>query len=121
MLALPTSLAARILRRVLSVTMCVLMLLSVAVSTDAGASTVPAPAGQVGIVLTDRGPGDEPLQPDALPCECAHHLCNKVVPVPPIIVVGSPAVARPDSMPVRAPTPVLLSGLTELPPRPPRA
>lgn len=101
--------------------MCALMLLSVAVSTDAGASTVPAPAGQVEIVLTSGSPGDEPLRPDALPCHAAHHLCGKVTPLPPVLAAAAPAVVHPEFKPVPAPNRVLLSGVTELPPRPPRA
>ena len=101
--------------------MCALMLLSVAVSTDAGASTVPAPAGQVEIVLTSGSPGDEPLRPDALPCHAAHHLCGKVTPLPPVLAAAAPAVVHPEFKPVPAPNRVLLSGVTELPLRPPRA
>ncbi|MCR0983106.1 hypothetical protein [Roseomonas populi] len=121
MLALPTSLAARILRRVLSVMMCALMLLSVAVSTEAGASTVSAPAGQVEFVLANGGSVDDPLRPDALPCHSAHHLCGKVTPLPPVLAAMVPAVVHPEFKPVPPPGRVLLSGVTELPPRPPRA
>ncbi len=121
MLALPTSLAARILRRVLSVMMCASMLLSVAVSTDAGTTTKPVPAGQVGIVLGNSGLGDEPLSPDSLPCHAAHHLCGKVTPLPPVLAAAAPAVVHPESKPLPAPDRVLLSGVTERPTRPPRA
>jgi hypothetical protein len=121
MLVLPTSLATRILRRAFSVMMCALMLLSVAVSTEAGASTAPAPAVQVEIVLANGGSGDNPLRPDALPCHSAHHLCGKVTPLPPILAAAAPAVAHPEFKPISAPDRVLLSGVTELPPRPPRA
>ena len=101
--------------------MCALMLLSVVVSTDAGASTVPAPAEQVEIMLGNSGPGDEPLRPDVLPCHAAHHLCGKVTPLPPVLAAAAPAAVHPEFTPVLAPAPVLLSGVTELPPRPPRA
>lgn len=121
MLALPTSLAARILRRVLSVMMCALMLLSLAVSADAGAPTVTSPPALVELVLMDAGSGDEPLQPDSLPCHSAHHLCGKVTPLPPILAAGAPAVVHPEFKPVPVPDRLLPSGVTELPLRPPRA
>jgi len=121
MIALPTSLAATILRRGLSVLMCALMLLSVAISADAGATTAQAPAGQVEIMLTGGGPDDVPVPMDALPCHSAHHLCGKVTPLPPVLAAAVAAVVHPEFKPLPAPDRVLLSGVTELPPRPPRA
>lgn len=122
MLARTTLLAATTLRRAISAVMCALMLLSVAISTDAGASAVSAASsGQVGFVLLNGGAGDASVPLDALPCHSAHHLCCKVTPLPPILAAGVPAIVHPDSGPDAAPDRVLLSGVTELPARPPRA
>ena len=121
MLDHPTPLVATILRRALSVAMAALMLLSVAISAEAGASHANGPVGQAEFVLSNGHCGDDPADPDSLPCHAAHHLCGKVVPMPPALVTEADAVTHPESsldwMPVRT----LVSGLTELPPRPPRA
>lgn len=121
MLARTTSLLATILRRTISVAMCALMLLSVAISTDAGASLVTDQSGQAEFMLVNGGTGDAPVPLDALPCHSAHHLCGKVTPLPPVLAAGVPPVVRPEFKPLPAPDRVLLSGVTELPPRPPRA
>ena len=121
MFARSTSLAATTLRRVLSVAMGVLMLLSVLALTEAVASTSPASVGQAELVLSGGGSGDAPVQPESLPCHAAHHFCGKVTPVPPTIAAAAPVVAHPESKPEWAPARILVSGLTELPPRPPRA
>ena len=121
MLDRPTSLAANILRRALSVMMAVLMLLSVTVAMEASASTVPDPVGLAGSVLSSGDRTDAPTQPDSLPCHAAHHLCGKVAPLPPTLAAAAAAITRPGTSPDWAPTRTLVSGLTELPPRPPRA
>ena len=121
MSACATSLVATTLRRAISAVMCALMLLSVAISTDAGASMVSAQFGQVEFVLVNEGSGDAPVPLDALPCHSAHHLCGKVAPLPPTLAAGVPAILHPESRPDEPPNRVLLSGVTELPPRPPRA
>ena len=121
MLARTTSLAATILRRVISVAMCALMLLSVAFSPDAGASTMSSQSERVEFGLVNGGPGDAPVSLDALPCHSAHHLCGKVTPLPPVLAAAVPPVVLPEFKPLPAPDRVLLSGVTELPPRPPRA
>lgn len=121
MYAHTTSLAVTILRRAISVAMCALMLLSVAISTDAGASPMSTQSGQAEFMLLNAGSGDVPVPFDALPCHSTHHLCGKVTPLPPTLAAGVPAVVHPGSRPDAAPDRVLLSGVTELPPRPPRA
>jgi hypothetical protein len=121
MFARTTSLAATIFRRAISVVMCALMLLSVAISTDAGASPVSTQSGQVEFVLANGGSGDVPVPLEALPCHSAHHLCGKVTPLPPTLAAGVRAAVHPEFMLDGAPDRVLLSGVTELPPRPPRA
>ncbi|MBS5904668.1 MAG: hypothetical protein KIC89_18520 [Acetobacteraceae bacterium] len=121
MLARTTSLAATILRRAISVAMCALMLLSVAISMDAGASPMSTQSGQVEFVLANGGSGDAPVPLEALPCHSAHHLCGKVTPLPPTLAAGVPAAVHPEFTLDGGPERVLLSGVTELPPRPPRA
>ncbi|WP_338665941.1 hypothetical protein VQH23_12325 [Pararoseomonas sp. SCSIO 73927] len=121
MLALTTSLAARSFRRILSVVMCALMLMSAAGLGEAAASPVAGPAGQHEFVVTGERSGGEPVPSESLPCHSAHHLCGKVTPLPPVLAAVVPAVVHPGFKPVPAPGRVLLSGVTELPPRPPRA
>ena len=121
MIVRPTSLVATILRRALSVLMATLMLLSVAAATEVGASTVPEPTGLVGAVMSNGDRTDAPIQPDSLPCHAAHHLCGKVVPLPPTLVFVAAAITHPETSLDGALLRTLVSGLTELPPKPPRA
>jgi hypothetical protein len=121
MLDRPTSLAAVILHRALSVAMAVLMLLSVAAAIEAGASTVPDPVGLAGAVLSSGDRTGAPIQPDSLPCHAAHHLCGKVAPLPPTLALAAAAIIHPGTSLDWASPRTLVSGLTELPPRPPRA
>ena len=121
MFARTTSLAAATFRRAISAVMCALILLSLAVSTDAGASTAPAPVGQTEFVRSSEDTRDASVVPDALPCHSAHHLCGKVTPLAPTVVAGIPDARRPEFKPVWRPARVLLSGVTALPPKPPRA
>jgi hypothetical protein len=116
-----TSLVATVLRRAVSVAMCALMLLAATISTDVGASPVSTQSGQAQFMPVDGGSGGAPVPLEALPCHSAHHLCGKVTPLPPVLAAAVPPVVRPEFKPLPAPDRVLLSGVTELPPRPPRA
>ena len=116
-----TSLVATFLRRALSVVMATLMLLSVTAATEAGALTVPEPTSLAGSVLSNGDRTDAPIEPDSLPCHAAHHLCGKVVPLPPTLVFVAAAITHPEASLDGTLLPTLVSGLTELPPKPPRA
>lgn len=121
MIVRPTSLVADILRRALSVVMATLMLISVVAATEVGASIVPEPIGLAGSVLSSGDRTDAPIEPDSLQCHAAHHLCGKVVPLPPTLVFVAAAITHPETSLNGALLRTLVSGLTELPPKPPRA
>jgi len=121
MIALTTSLAVRNLRRILSALMCALMLLSAAGSYEVAASSMSAPDGQYEFVVAVDGSGDETDPSGSLPCHSAHHLCGKLPPLPPVLATGVRRLVHPDAKPAGVADRVLLSGVTELPPRPPRA
>jgi len=120
MRARTTSLIVSACRRGFAAVVCALMLMMAVVPTDLAPDAGSAQAGQVELLAASGGSGDAPVHPDGLPCHCAHHVCSKVTPTPPTIV-GSPAVCLPQFEPVPAPSRVLLSDLSELPTKPPRA
>jgi len=121
MLALTTSMAVRNLRRILSALMCGLMLLSAAGPNEGTASSTSAPAGQYEFMVTVDGSGDETDPFGSLPCHSAHHLCGKLPPSPPVLASTAALLVHPDAKSAGVADRVLLSGVTELPPRPPRA
>ena len=116
-----TSLIVSTCRRSLAAVACVLMLMMAVIPADLTSNVGSTRAGQVEILATGGGSDSTPLHSDGLPCHSAHHICGKVTPLPPTLVAGSPAVRRPAFTPVWTPARVLLSGVTELPTRPPRA
>ncbi|UZO94514.1 Hypothetical protein RMP42_05812 (plasmid) [Roseomonas mucosa] len=121
MLAQTTLKGVAIACRLLSVLICASMLLSVIALRDVAASTRPALIEQGERAIVSGSFSGGPIRPDALPCHAAHHLCDKVTPLPPAIVAGNPAVLWPEFKLLWASTRVLLSSVTEMPPKPPRA
>jgi hypothetical protein len=108
-------------RRGLSALLCVLMLLMAVGPTDLPLETGSSHAGRVSIAAANEGSDDPPLGPDTLPCHAAHHVCGKVTPLPPSVVAGLPSETGRQAVPTPVTTDVLVSDVSELPTKPPRA
>lgn len=114
---LPTSLAVAF-RRMVAVVMCILTVMSATASIDAPAHLA-SPATVQAEVEMPRGLGGDDRQ-DGSPCHATHHLCGKVMPLPPALAGGTPATAHPERPPAGGPSRVLVSSVADRPTEPPR-
>ena len=113
---LPTSLAV-VFRRMISAVMCALMVMSVVASIDVPANAASFTVIEAGIEVP-RGIGDD--QQDGSPCHAPHHLCGKVMPLPPALAGDIPGAAQPSLPHEGGPSRVLLSSIADQPVEPPR-
>jgi len=108
---------AVVFRRMISAVLCALTVMSAVVSVDIPAKAASSAVIEAGIEVP-RGAGGD--QQDGSPCHASHHLCGKVMPLPPALAGDVPAPAQSGLPHEGKPSRVLLSSIADQPIEPPR-